>query len=234
MSRNPTFDKDELMDTEYGIETDSTGRHTLSVMVGVITRSKAKQQVERTDDLPPPTQLLDDLHPQPVLEEFRIMPDHFDITKLKEEQQKDPVVQHRFKEVQQEPHKHPYVIQDGILYKLLSRAKGQTKAKLIYLLSSMIHPALRSYHDHPTSAHFSVHRTYAKMKYKYWWPDMQRYIIDYINSCIACKQHNYSRQKTPGHLHPITPLTGPFQVIGIDYCGPFLTTSKENKYVLCT
>ncbi|CAF1013801.1 unnamed protein product [Didymodactylos carnosus] len=97
----------------------------------------------------------------------------------------------------------------------------------------MIQPALRSYHDHPTSAHFSVQRTYAKMKYKYWWPDMQRYIIDYINSCIVCKQHNYSRQKKPGHLHPITPPTGPFQVIGIDYCGPFLTTCKENKYVLC-
>ncbi|CAF4053990.1 unnamed protein product [Didymodactylos carnosus] len=159
-----------------------------------------------------------------------VIPNHLDITKLIEEQDKDLDIQRKIREVEKYPHKHPYVLQDEVFYKLLSRDGGKTKSKLIYLPKSMIKAALRSYHDHPTAAHFSLERTYAKMKHKYWWPDMKQSISDYINSCIVCKQYNYSRRKKPGHLHPISPPSGPFQLIGMDYCGPFLVTPRENRY----
>ncbi|CAF0827800.1 unnamed protein product [Didymodactylos carnosus] len=40
-------------------------------------------------------------------------------------------------------------------------------------------------------------------------------------------------EKKPGHLYPIPPPQGPFQMIGIDYCGPLMLTSRGNRYVLC-
>ncbi|CAF4407465.1 unnamed protein product, partial [Didymodactylos carnosus] len=150
-----------------------------------------------------------------------------------EAQQKDPEIQKKISEVQENPNKYPYVLEHGVFYKLLSRDSGRTKTKLIYLPKPMIAPALRSCHGHPLAGHFGLHRTYDKMKYKYWWPNMQQTIHDYINSCPNCNQHNYSRKKKPGHLYPIPPQQGPFQMIGIDYCGPLMLTPSGNRYVLC-
>lgn len=83
-----------------------------------------------------------------------------------------------------------------------------------------------------TGAYFSVDRTYHKLKSVYWWPQMKSHIKSYIDSFIPCKQYNISRHKPYGFLHPMSPPEGLFQIIGIDYCGPFARTPRENQYVL--
>ncbi|CAF1557320.1 unnamed protein product, partial [Rotaria sordida] len=81
--------------------------------------------------------------------------------------------------------------------------------------------------------HFGIQRTYLKIKNKFWWPNMKQSIIQHIQSCLPCQQHNISRTKKPGRLNPIPTPEGPFQLIGIDYCGPFKPTPRGNQYVLC-
>ena len=81
--------------------------------------------------------------------------------------------------------------------------------------------------------HFGVLRTYLKIRNKFWWPEMKQSIIHYIRSCIPCQQFNVSRAKKPGRLQPIPPPEGPFQLIGMDYCGPLKRTPRGNQYVLC-
>ncbi|CAF4804485.1 unnamed protein product, partial [Rotaria sp. Silwood2] len=46
------------------------------------------------------------------------------------------------------------------------------------------------------------------------------------------QKFNIDRKKPTGLLHPIEPPQGPFQLIGIDYSGPFPITPQGNKYVL--
>ncbi|CAF4054104.1 unnamed protein product [Didymodactylos carnosus] len=215
------------MDFAYGLEV-SQDRPPVLGMVGVTTRSKSKLETstnQQSIPVYPSTSTVKDA-PQ------KFVP-HFDITRLKEEQGKDQKIRDKIEEVCANPTKHPYVFQDGILYKLATRNRGATKSKLIYLPSSMIAPALREYHDHPTAGHFSSKRTYYKMKFQYWWPDMYHSTEDYIKACLSCQQHNHNRKKRPGHLKPLPPPHGPFQVIGIDFCGPFSRTPNENRYVLC-
>ncbi len=62
---------------------------------------------------------------------------------------------------------------------------------------------------------------------------MKQSITQYIKSCLPCQQYNVSRVKKPGHLCPIEISEGPFQMIGIDFCGPFKCTPHGNQYVLC-
>lgn len=62
---------------------------------------------------------------------------------------------------------------------------------------------------------------------------MHQSIIQHIQSCIVCQQYNINRSKKPGHLKLIPPSEGPFQSIGIDYCGPFTRSTRGNRYVLC-
>jgi hypothetical protein len=97
----------------------------------------------------------------------------------------------------------------------------------------MINSLLQSYHNEPLSGHFGVQRTYLKIKNKFWWPNMIQSITQHIQSCLPCQQHNINRLKKPGQLYPIPIPEGPFQLIGIDYCGPFKRTPSGNRYVLC-
>ncbi len=50
---------------------------------------------------------------------------------------------------------------------------------------------------------------------------MKQSITQYIKSCLPCQQYNVSRSKKPSHLCPIEIPEEPFQMIGIDFCGPF-------------
>jgi transposase InsO family protein len=61
---------------------------------------------------------------------------------------------------------------------------------------------------------------------------MRDTIQRHVQACIPCQQYNYSRQKKAGHLHPIPPTDIPYSVISMDFCGPFIESPRENKFVL--
>ena len=177
--------------------------------------------------------------PNPIRSQHKDTPftfsrNQFDSNKLKQEQDNDPTIQEIISRLKSSPKTMPFVLDNDILYKLLtSLSSSKEKTKVIYLPSSMIQTLLTACHDDPmTGAHFSFDRIYNKIKNLYWWPMMKFSIRNYINSCVLCKQYNIARHKKHGHLRSISPPEGPFLMIGIDYCGPFKQTPRENQYVL--
>ena len=111
--------------------------------------------------------------------------------------------------------------------------RNVTKIKLIYIPASMVNSLLKAYHSGPLGGHFGIRRTYYKLKSKYWWSAMKHSIARYVKSCLPCQQYNVSRFKKTGLLCPIETPDGSFQLLGIDYCGPFKRTPRDNQYVLC-
>ncbi len=254
LSRHPIQREEEIFNEDYGINMLYEREPPNSVIVpdtgsyfmgAVVTRSKAKQDAQR--QVLPTVPLVDtdsmaNLHTnrkdgknltQPISNTFTC--NYFDIEQVKLEQSKDPVIQQKIKEIQQHHHlDNSYILHDGLLCKLMSaNSRSTTKFKVIYLPSSMIDSLLKAYHADPLGGHFGIQRTYLKLKNKFWWPEMKQSIIDYIKSCLLCQQYNISRVKKPGRLCPIEVPEGPFQLIGIDFCGPFNRTPRDNQYVLC-
>ncbi|CAF2678618.1 unnamed protein product [Rotaria sp. Silwood2] len=252
-SRHPIPREEEIFDEDYGIGKRNKGEPTVMVRVpdeipplagAIVTRSKAKQLQLKQDQnstttptdrnkttLPPIEEETDQMKEDPSQ---IIAKNTLDIELLKIEQGKDSDIQQKIAEVMNNPIKSTYEFKDGLLYKLMIMREGcNTKKKLIYLPSSLINDLLQVYHSAPLSGHFGVQRTYLKIKNKYWWPNMKQSIIQYIQSCLPCQQYNISRSKKPGRLQPIPPPEGPFQLIGMDYCGPFKQTPRGNQYVLC-
>ena len=154
----------------------------------------------------------------------------FDELVIKEAQQSDKFYQTKVVEIQVNPNKNTYALENGILH-IISNY-GTYKRKLLYIPPTMVKQLLAAYHNAPWAGHFDVSRTYFKLKDKYWWPNMKTTIKNYIQSCLKCQMFNIDRHKTPGLLHPIKPPDGPFQLTGIDYTGPFPVTPQGNKYVL--
>ncbi|CAF0988774.1 unnamed protein product [Rotaria magnacalcarata] len=158
----------------------------------------------------------------------------FDLTKLSEEQHNDTTIRNIIENMRTYPNNFSFVLKNNLLHKLITPSRySKRKLEVIYVPSSMLKSLLRACHDDPmTGAHFSLDRTYNRIRYYYWWPDMKSTIKHYIESCLLCKQYNVTRYKRYGHLRPIAPPEGPFLLIGIDYCGPLKRTPRENQYVL--
>ena len=97
----------------------------------------------------------------------------------------------------------------------------------------MIKSLLTAMHDDPyQGGHFSTDKVFSKLASRYWWPKMRDTIRRHVQACTLCQQYNYSRHKKAGHLHPIPPTATPYAVISMDFCGPFIESPRENKFVL--
>jgi transposase InsO family protein len=127
-----------------------------------------------------------------------------------------------------------FIMKHSLLHKLVSLTpKSHRKTAVPYLPSSMVHSLLIAMHDDPyQGGHFSTDKMLSKIRSRYWWPRMRTAIQLHVHACTLCQQYNYNRQKKPGHLRPIPPTAIPFHMIGMDFCGPFVESPSDNKYVL--
>ncbi|CAF3637281.1 unnamed protein product [Rotaria sp. Silwood1] len=161
----------------------------------------------------------------------------FNYLKIPQQQLLDPFIQQRIHEIKQHPGDYPlFVVEQGILYKLIEIQPGRTKKKVPWVPQSMIKDLLFSAHTHPTSAHYGSDRTYYKLKNNYYWPNMLKDIKLYVKQCLLCARYNIPRQKPPGLLETPEPPSEIFDLIGVDFWGPTHdATSNGNRYIItCT
>ena len=240
LSRYPRELNDELFDIEYGLNpkqdytTESSPKRNL--LATMVLRSHKKPEPFRTDlhsdtHSDPPSS---SNHPMRLPAIHTFSTNYFDSTKLMEAQQKDPFILRSIKELVSHCNTKSFIFRNDLLYKLVLPSRfSKTKIEVVCLPHSLIRPLLQATHDDPMSgAHFAIDRTYDKLKRHYWWPNMRNSIKHYIKSCHLCQQYNVSRQRKPGKLCSVSPPDGPFQVIGVDFCGPLKPTPRENRYVL--
>ena len=90
---------------------------------------------------------------------------------------------------------------------------------------------LQSYHDSPFSGHRAYETTLIVIRSRYYWNFMPSEVKAYCQSCLACQKYNYAC------LHNCAPLKSihvsrPWQLVGIDFMGPFKTSQHGNKYII--
>ena len=120
-----------------------------------------------------------------------------------------------------------YTMHDGILYK-----RDETGRELYVVPRSMRKVLVIKNHD--LAGHFGVDRTVGRIRSFYYFPGMHRYVRRYIASCIECLLAKNKVGKQIGELHPIPPGKRPFEIVHVDHLGPFVTSTRKNKYVLAT
>ena len=55
----------------------------------------------------------------------------------------------------------------------------------------------------------------------YWWPHIYMDTEKFCKSCEICTQAKGEYQKPVGKLHPLPIVTRPWELIGMDFIGPF-------------
>lgn len=76
---------------------------------------------------------------------------------------------------------------------------------------------IERFHDDALAGHLGWQRVYLAIRRRFY--------------CRSCQENKISRQKATGELQPIEAGT-PFQVVGIDFTGPFPATPRGHKYIL--
>lgn len=117
---------------------------------------------------------------------------------------------------------HDYELVNGLLYKRIDD-------DLQYVISRALRKSL-AVRFHDMQSHTGVDRSIQKMREHYFFPGMRAYIKRHIRACLQCIMSKALTGKQAGMLHPIPPGKRPFETINIYHEGPFVTSSRKNKY----
>ena len=111
------------------------------------------------------------------------------------------------------------------LEKLSNRWTFSESDKLLRLNGRIYVPAspelrtrvLKFKHDHPLSGHFGQNKTMDLVRRDYNWPDYQKDVKNYCNSCMACSRNKPRRHKPYGEVHQIRVPELPWNSILMDF-----------------
>ena len=53
-----------------------------------------------------------------------------------------------------------------------------------------------TYHDHVTAGHPGISKTLFAIEQEYWWPDIKRFITQYVKGCPRCQENQVEHNKT--------------------------------------
>jgi hypothetical protein len=87
-------------------------------------------------------------------------------------------------------------------------------------------------HGNLLSGHFGVSKTKHRILQSYYWPNMDKDIIEHLKTCDKCQVTKATRV-TPELLSPLPQCTEPNQRIHADLFSPLKTTSGDKKFILC-
>lgn len=121
-----------------------------------------------------------------------------------------------------------YIVYDNdeLLWK-----RGESGDKLV-VPRILIKDVIRFYHDSPEFAHPGRDETVRLIFRKYYFKNLTKTVGEYVKNCLVCKltKKRQVQKMAPLESHTSTHC---FQKISIDILGPYNTTRKGRKYILC-
>ena len=126
-----------------------------------------------------------------------------------------------------------YLDKDGLLYHLDHNQKRSVRDSFSQLVvpQSMKFEILSNVHDHVSGAHFGTHKTFHKLKQRYWWKGMFLDTDHWCKSCTECSMRKTPRNFKKAPLLPL-PVASAFEQVAVDVLGPFPVSRKGNRYVV--
>lgn len=91
---------------------------------------------------------------------------------------------------------------------------------------------LEALHDDPSAGHLGFHKTYNRIRSRFFWPGLSTSVAQYIASCARCQRRKRSTSLPAGLLQPIPCPATPFDTVGIDLVGPLPITPAGCRWIV--
>jgi len=85
---------------------------------------------------------------------------------------------------------------------------------------------------HDNAAHLGISKTTDRIRLRYYWPKMAAEIKNYVNNCEICKASKTTTQNLTPPMGKMKQAESPWQLISVDYIGPFVRSKNRNQYLL--
>lgn len=127
-----------------------------------------------------------------------------------------------------------FINDEGLLFYLPITNNRTNKDNTHWLVipHGLKHEILVHCHDSPLAGHLGFQKTYDKIRSRYFWKNMYRDCEVRVRSCIDCSMKLNPRTTPHAPVIPI-PVDGAFDRVHMDILGPFNTTPRGNRYILC-
>ena len=120
-------------------------------------------------------------------------------------------------------------IEDGVLW---MRLKNTPEKRVVIMApQALINDILKEAHGHILAGHDGLMKTKERILLSYYWPAMDKDILDHIQKCHECQIRKPNRAPPP-LLSPLPQCTAPNQRLHCDCFGP-LKDSNSKKMILC-
>jgi len=122
-------------------------------------------------------------------------------------------------------------IVDQVLYRDFSKADGTGHYMQLIVPINLRKDVIFQNHNPVTAGHLGVKRTKTAVSRAYYWYDMKSDIRLYVQSCPVCEADKKppKRPRAPmGHIA----AGAPWDVLALDFVGPFPITDRGNRYIL--
>ena len=121
-----------------------------------------------------------------------------------------------------------YIINRGILYSIWTPSTTSPEHPRIVLPPPYQEAVIDRAHNEV--GHLATQKTLGRLREAYVWPHMRETVKARLNKCATCTVHNPHKDHVAMGDMPLP--ASPMQVVALDLIGPFVASSKNNKYVL--
>lgn len=91
---------------------------------------------------------------------------------------------------------------------------------------------LERHHDDVSAGHLGTHKTYWRLRERYYWPKMRSDVAKYVRNCKVCAQHKVEHLPPAGLMGQRPEISSPWELISLDFVGPLPRSSHGNRFVL--
>jgi len=118
-----------------------------------------------------------------------------------------------------------FLVLDGVL------VRKYANGSVVPVIPPSLVPTIL-YLTHDVRAHFGFRKSLAYLKSTCWWPKQRADLKTYIRSCHNCQLRKVPQDPSRNALLQLFDVQAPFEMIGIDFTGPFPVSPEGNRFVL--
>ena len=152
-----------------------------------------------------------------------------DLDTVKEQQYKDEKISNIRREIIRDAKLWPdFELINGVLYKKSTVEQGYPR---LCIPKCLVPEVLRLTHSSKLAGHPGILKTKEIVRKNYFWENYTVDVENFIHNCVICNQHK-GTPNPPAPLERYPTELIPFQVVSMDFVGPFTRTAKGNVYIL--
>ena len=155
--------------------------------------------------------------------------------KISKMQDKDDYIKEVISELNENPNSKladEFCILDGVLYHISTPVRHDNNYRMQVVIPDYLKNEILDicHNDEFAGGHLGQERSYDKLRRRFYWKNMYKDIILFVNKCSLCKARKMKKARIPMQDMPIPNY--PMESLSIDTSGPYIEADCGAKYVV--